>query len=407
MNVFEKDDSTGGLAGSFLVEGEYLEKFYHHWFTNDKDVTGLIKDMGCEKDIIFRPIKNGMYFANNFFRLSTPMDLLRFKALNFISRIRLGFVVIAVRFVRDWKKLESITAKDWLLKICGKQGYSVVWEPLLKGKFGRFSEEVSAVWFWNKLKLRGGSRDENGKEQLAYFRGGFARLADKMVEEIENGGGKVHLSSPVHEVNNEGLKTGNGEFHAADKTVITAALPIAAKMLQNHCEPAYLDRLNKVRYIGNICLTMELSQSLSDIYWLNVNDPDFPFVGVIEHTNFEPSSTYHGRHIVYLSKYLPTDEKLYALSESEFFDYALPFIQRMFPDFKREHVINYHVWKEEYSQPLVTLHYSKIIPGYQTPLENVVINTMAQIYPEDRGTNYAVREGKRIAEKMIKGEKLD
>src|SRR5690606_33239900 len=134
-----------------------------------------------------------------------------------------------------------------------------------------------------------------------------------------------------------------------------------------------------VQYIGNVCLTLELSRSLSDIYWLNVNDPDFPFVGVIEHTNFEPTESYKGRHIVYMSKYLPTDEKLYAMSETEFFEYALPFIQRMFPKFERSWVLNYHVWKEEYSQPLVTLNYSKIIPEHKTPLSNVVINTMAQI----------------------------
>ena len=69
--------------------------------------------------------------------------------------------------------------------ICGTKGYQVVWEPLLKGKFGRYAEDVSAVWFWNKLKLRGGSRGEKGKEFLAYYKGGFASLADSMLAEIE------------------------------------------------------------------------------------------------------------------------------------------------------------------------------------------------------------------------------
>ena len=404
VNIFEKDAEVGGLAGSFKVEGENLEKFYHHWFTNDLHIMDLIKELNCEDHIIIRPTRTGMYYSNNFFKLSSPLDLLKFKPLNLVNRIRLGFVVLAVRTVKDWMKLERITAKDWLTKICGKQGYTVVWEPLLKGKFGRYAESVSAVWFWNKLKLRGGSRGEKGKENLAYYKGGFASLADSMMKEIHNMGGMVHVNRAVVTVTNDEIKTADGEVFKADKTVLTIPLPLISNLLKEAVDTSYIDQLNKIQYIGNVCLTLELKQSLSEIYWLNVNDPGFPFVGVIEHTNFESKETYKGRHIVYLSKYLPTDETLYNMKEKEFFDYAMPYIKKMFPLFTEDWVLDYHVWKEAYSQPLVTLHYSQLIPGFNTPLPNVLINTMAQIYPEDRGTNYAVREGKLMAQKLIKGE---
>ena len=52
----------------------------------------------------------------------------------------------------------------------------------------------------------------------------------------------------------------------------------------------YVERLRRIRFLANVCIVLELDRSLSDTYWLNVNDPGFPFVGVIEHTNFEPSS---------------------------------------------------------------------------------------------------------------------
>jgi protoporphyrinogen oxidase len=404
VNIFEKDAEPGGLAGSFKVEGENLEKFYHHWFTNDQHIMDLIKDLKCEDHIVVRETRTGMYYANNFFKLSSPLDLLKFKPLNFINRIRLGFVVLAVRLVKDWKTLEGITAKDWLIKICGKQGYQVVWEPLLKGKFGRYAESVSAVWFWNKLKLRGGSRGEKGKEYLAYYKGGFASLAESMVSAIQDMGGTIHFSTGVKEITSEGkVVTDSDNDYKADKTILTVPLPACAILLKNATSEAYTDSLSKVQYIGNVCLTLELNRSLSEIYWLNVNDPGFPFVGIIEHTNFEPKESYKGRHIVYLSKYLPTDEDLYKMSETEFYEYAVPYIKKMFPAFEKDWVIDYHVWKEAYSQPLVTLHYSKIIPQFKTPVASVYINTMAQIYPEDRGTNYAVREGKLMAEKMIAG----
>jgi protoporphyrinogen oxidase len=405
VDIFEKDSEPGGLAGSFKVEGENLEKFYHHWFTNDLHIMELIKELDCEDHIVIRPTRTGMYYANNFFKLSSPLDLLKFNPLSFINRIRLGFVVLAVRLVNDWKKLENITAKDWLIKICGKQGYSVVWEPLLKGKFGRYSETVSAVWFWNKLKLRGGSRGEKGKENLAYYKGGFASLAESVANKILDFGGSINYNTEVISINEESeIKLANGNIFKADKTVLTTPLPITAKILDGSVKSDYIDRIRQIQYIGNICLTLELSQSLSEIYWLNVNDPGFPFVGIIEHTNFEPVESYKGRHIVYLSKYLPTDEKLYNMSEIEFYEYAIPYIQKMFPEFKKDWVLDFHVWKEPYSQPLVTKHYSKLIPSFNTPISGVYINTMAQIYPEDRGTNYAVREGKLMASRFLNDE---
>jgi protoporphyrinogen oxidase len=230
----------------------------------------LIKDLKSEDHIIVRPTRTGMYYANQFFRLSSPLDLLKFKPLNFINRIRLGFVVLAVRMVRNWKTLENITAKDWLIKICGKQGYEVVWEPLLKGKFGRYAETVSAVWFWNKLKLRGGSRGEKGKEFLAYYKGGFASLAESMVEAIQNNGGKVELNKAVVHIDAKATITFTDNSTAqADHTVITTPLPIAANLLRSACDGAYINQLEAIQYIGNVCLTLELNKSLSEIYWLS------------------------------------------------------------------------------------------------------------------------------------------
>ena len=49
---------------------------------------------------------------------------------------------------------------------------------------GDLAEEVAAVWFWNKLKLRGGSRGSGGGERLAYYRGGFAALADALALQL-------------------------------------------------------------------------------------------------------------------------------------------------------------------------------------------------------------------------------
>ena len=405
--VIEADAAVGGLAGSFAVGQTRLEKFYHHWFTNDVHVHALVKDIGREDQILYRATRTGSYYANSLFRLSRPMDLLRYTPLSLWGRIRLGLLVFQARLVRNWRTLEGKSASEWLIGQCGRQVYTKVWEPLMRGKFGPYADDISAVWFWNKLLLRGGSRSKSGEEMLAYYQGGFAALADAVVGEIIRLGGEVRLSTPatglvVRDGAIAGVQTPGGILEASD-VIATVPLPVFAELAAPHVSADYVNSLRRIKFLGNVCLTIESSHSLSDTYWINVADPTFPFVGLIEHTNFEPSQSYAGRHLIYLSKYLPTDSDLFRASPDEFLEFALPYIKRMFPKFDRTWVLGHHLYKAEFSQPVVEKHYSSLIPDWQTPIRGLLLNTMAQIYPEDRGTNYAIREGRRMAVRLVEG----
>ena len=397
VKILESSSEIGGLASTFKLEkGQELEKFYHHWFNNDIHILNLIKELNLEENIKVNFSKTGLYYANNFFKLSSPLDLLRFKPLNLIQRIRLGLLALRVKFISNWMLLEKKSAEDWLIELGGKRVFEIVWKPLLEGKFGSYSKEISAVWFWNKLKLRGGSRGEKGKEELLFYKGGFKELINSMAKEIKNKGGHIQLEYPVKKIEQIGNLWLLNEEIQTDKIIITTAIPIYKKLIEPWADKNYLRGLNKIKYIGNVCLILELSKSLSDTYWLNVNDSSFPFVGLIEHTNFEQKENYNGNHIVYLSKYIQTASTLYNLTKEEFFDYSIPFIQKMFPEFEENWVVNYHLWKAEYSQPIVTKEYSNIKPEMKTPYDGLFLCSMAQIYPEDRGTNYAVKYAKKL-----------
>ena len=123
----------------------------------------------------------------------------------------------------------------------------------------------------------------------------------------------------------------------------------------------------------------------------------FPFVGIIEHTNFDSPDNYLGSHIAYLSRYLATDDPVWSYSDDQYFQFAMKHLERMFPKLDRSWVIDYKVWRSEHAQPVTERDYSSYVPGRDTPYANAFISTMAQIYPEDRGTNYAIREGREIA----------
>ena len=378
----------------------YLEKFYHHWFITDEHIIQLVKELGTEGQLVHCQSCTGMYLDHRIYKLSAPTDVLKFTPLVLWDRVRLGLLVLRARWVKDWKKLESITAQDWLTELCGEKVYRTVWEPLLRGKFGRYASAVSAVWFWNKLVLRGGSRGRSGKEILLYYHGGYAALVEKIAHEITAAGGVIKTATSAEEIvaaagRIKGVRTAQGII-PAQTVIATPALPIIAELGKSCLTREYLEQLRKIEYLANVCLVLELSQSLSEVYWLNVNDPTFPYVGIIEHTNFQPVLNCGGRHVIYLSSYLPSTDKLYQMTEKEIFEFSLPHIKNMFPKFNRNWVLQYHVFKARYAQPVVACNYSQLIPRHETSIEGLYIASMAQIYPEDRGTNYAVREGRDV-----------
>lgn len=405
VSVLEAEAQVGGLASSFDFRGEKLERFYHHWFTNDLDLMHLIDELGLKEFVVINETKTGVYCSNKFFKLSSPWELLTFTPLPFIDRINLAILTFRARMLKNWKELEKITAREWLQEMGGEKLYRIIWEPLLKGKFGSYSDDISAVWIWNKIKLRGASRSKSGKELLFYIKGSFSAVAEALANKICGFGGSISLKEPVKKIRPVSGKweitTSKGIVYA-EHVAVTVAPLLIANMIEKWASNSYVNALKRIKYLANVCLVLELNQPLSDIYWLNVCDPTFPFVGVIEHTNFQTSEYYGGRHIVYLSKYLAHNDSIYMMDKDELLDYAYPFLKQMFPKLNRSWIIRHYLWKARWAQPVVEKNYGEIMLPLSPNKDGLYLCTMAQIYPEDRGTNYAIREGKYMASLIAK-----
>ncbi|WP_329485562.1 NAD(P)/FAD-dependent oxidoreductase [Kitasatospora sp. NBC_01246] len=406
VRVLEAEDEVGGLAASFDVGGRDLERFYHHWFSSDTDILRLCEELGIADAVEPHLTRTGLYYANSIFKLSKPIDVLRFTPLALGDRIRLGLLALRAGRVRNWRELEHRTAEEWLISLGGRRVYEVVWRPLLEGKFGAHASQVGATWMWTKLHLRGGSRTKSGSETLYYLRGGSKALLSALVDRLTALGVDLRTGVPVDALHADGrgltAVSAGGRLHPARQVLVTTAPEQTARLLatpgaDHPAVPALTRQLRQIRYLANVCLVLENNRRLSDTYWLNVNDPAFPYVGVIEHTNMDDPGRYGGRHVVYLSKYLPADAELYRMSDREVFEYSLPHLRRMFPGFDRSWVEGYHVWRAEYAQPVVTPGYTRTMPPLRTRVPGLYLAGMAQVFPEDRGTNYAVRGGRQAA----------
>ncbi|UCD38377.1 MAG: FAD-dependent oxidoreductase, partial [Fidelibacterota bacterium] len=265
IHIWEKEPFPGGLAGTFSTEDFTVEKFYHHMFRRDKALQGLIKELDLEDRLIWRPAATGAYYFRQPYRLSSPLDLLRFKPLPIQDRLRLGWMVLHARRVKDWRELDQVSAKDYILKVGGEKVYKVVWEPLFRGKFGPMAESIAAAWLWSKLVDRGGSRSRSGHEVLGYLRGGLGILFNEMIDRLREMGHKVHLDTPI--IRLEGterkirtLVTDNGSFEA-DLVISGVQVPQLVAMLPEQTS-AYAHSLERINFLGNVCLVLTLNQSL-------------------------------------------------------------------------------------------------------------------------------------------------
>ena len=408
--VFERAPFLGGQASTFPVGDGQLEKGYHHLFVSDVDIVELIHELGLGDKLAWLESKVGLFHGGKIWNFGTPMDLLRFKPLSLPQRIRVGLWTFILQKTRNWRKFEEVTARDWVNRHMGDRAYQVIWEPLLRGKFGEYYDQVSMTWLWGKIYLRVASRGKGlRKERLGYPMGSFGEVFDVLGQRVAQQGGDVHISAGVKRVVVEdGVATGlevelpdrEPELRGYDAIIATTPSYVFTRLVPPLTED-YQEKLVNVNYLSAVLVILVLDRPLSPVYWMNIADRSLPFVGVIEHTNLIDKSLYGGRHIVYLTNYPSRDSELYQKSAEELLEDFVPHLRKINPDFDPSWILEYFHHKVDGAQPIIGVNYSQRIPDHRTPFKNLYLANTTQIYPEDRGTNYSVRMGRRVARMVM------
>jgi protoporphyrinogen oxidase len=454
VTVFEKEKFLGGLSHGFKNPGWDwpLEAAYHHIFTNDSAIINLVHELNFADHLFFkRPVtatllplkitrnknsrsslpelnsykgdvknklKNKIDFEENrgwraaeqenfyserfnqktIYQLDSPLNLLQFNKLSMIDRLRTGAMLAFLKLNPFWKPLENITAEKFIQTLGGNPGWKILWEPLLYGKFGDFAPTVAASWFWARIKKRTPS--------LGYFTGGFQTFIDKLATDVENNGGKIQTEAQIDRI----IKTANDKFQIKladkspqfDKILLTTPSPVAAKLI-NFPKP-FVDRLLSIPHLWAQTLILETTEPiLKDVYWLNINDRNFPFLAAVAHTNFIDKKHYAGHHLTYFGNYFPANHPYLTMTKEELLNTFLPYIKSISPIFNYKFsILNSFLYIAPFAQPVHQLHYSTKAPPLETPIPNVYIANLDSIYPWDRGTNYAVDLGKKVSELIDK-----
>jgi protoporphyrinogen oxidase len=401
VTIYESANYVGGLASGFK-EPHWdwsVEKFYHHWFQSDHHMLGLIKELGWEDKVLFPRPLTVMYHKGKFYPFDSILRALLFPGLGFgLDKIRFGFVGLFLRSTNNWKALEKVTADSWMMKWAGKNVYEKMWKPLLVGKFGPYYQDVNMAWLWARIKAR--------TTRLGTFQGGFQNFANRFGDKLREMGVEIRLGAKVESVKREGAQLSirvDGESALFDKVLVTTSPNLMAK-LSPDLPQNYLKGLLELKSMGAVVMVLSLKHQVSKegYYWFNLpKEAGFPMLALVEHTNFVSKEHFGGDHIVYAGDYLEVGHEYFSMSDEQLLERFLPAFKKLNPAFDRDWVKMVWVFKTNYAQPVPLVNHSKNIPAIQTPIDGMYFASMSQVYPWDRGTNFAVEIGRRAARMML------
>lgn len=412
VSVFEAAPIAGGLASGFRDSSwEWpLERFYHHLFETDTAIRTLVDQIGFGDKLFFRNQITAQWMDGQSYAISgsypnlpglmgTALSVLNFKALPFHERLRMGLISAYLKYgVRDWRPLERVTASAWTKRWAGEQVSRVLFQPLLEGKFGPYVDEVNMAWLWARFKAR--------SFKLGYFVGGFQGFVDALLAYTQRQGVDVHLGAPVSTIEQlpgQGWRIApeGGAAIDVDALIVTGAPGLLSK-LAPQLPPSYLGQLKSLRSMGAVVLTIALKHKLLDqVYWLMPPKSEFPFLALVEHTNFIEPSHYGGDHLIYCGDYLEPSHAYFQMTPEQLLEQFLPSLKVINPQFDRSWVRAFWLHREPYAQPIVPVNHSRNIPPLATPLPGLFWASMSQVYPWDRGTNFAVELGQDVAKAVL------
>jgi protoporphyrinogen oxidase len=382
--VYEREPVAGGLAAGFQIGDAWLEKYYHHLFRSDTAMQRLIAELGLADRLRWPRPRTVTLWQGQIYQLDSPLTVLRFPPLSPVERVRMA-AVLAFLKLAPAAPLEGKHTAAWLRRWMGEAPYRIVWEPLLRNKFGDCKEEIALPWFWARIHDR--------STELGYLRGGFQAVYNRLVERIRALGGEVCLGVAVKSVQTtpDGrlcVTSERGE-RIFDRVVSTLPPRLTCRLVPELPDD-YRARYDWGRAYGAHCLILALDRPLTASYWMNINDPGFPFLALVEHTNYMPRGDYGGHHLIYLGNYRAMDDPLFRQTKEEVLADFLPHLARINPAFTPAWVTDSWMFAAPYAQPIVTTDYKDHIPPFETPISGLFEASMFQVYPHDRGQNYSI-----------------
>jgi len=398
VDLFEEQNELGGLAAAFDFSGTRIERYYHFICRGDRTLIETCGRLGIGHRLRWRSTRTGLFFAGEQRDFGTPLDLVRFAPLSWGEKMRFGRHILRARRMRDWQELQHVPARDWLIGGAGRRVYELVWDPLLRIKFGHYHDRLPAAWMWHRIhRVASSRRTAFHREELGYLEGGTQTLIDAFAGQARAAGARIHLGSRATAIRAEGgrcrgleVRTAgpatNGpagaRFLACDYVVSAVPLPVYRELIPRD-DPEVLRGLDGIPFLGVVCMILRLRRSVSPYFWLNVNDERIAFNGVIEYTNLNrPAGA--GETILYIPFYLTSDSPRFTRKDEELLEEYAAALAILDPGFTRDCIADHRVFRSRYAQPAFQVGANQQVPPQETPWDGCYLVESTQLYPADR-----------------------
>lgn len=384
VTIFESAEKAGGLTRAWRMDDVVWDRFYHVILMSDLNTRKILKEIGLEHEINWVETKTGFYSNGKLYSMSNIIEFFKFPPINLVDKFRLGFTIFFASRIKDWKFMENILVEKWLTKWSGKNVFNKIWLPLLKAKLGDNYKNTSASFIWSTIqRMYAARRSGLKKEMFGYVNGGYENVNTRFVEYLEKAGVEFRYNSMVDSVtkNNSGtidITLNDNSTSTWSKVISTLPSGISVKIAPE----LSVDEKSKhqaIKYLGVICATILMKKQLSKFYVTNITDSGFPFTGVIEMTALINPKEIKGHHLIYLPKYVNSDDPMLNIPDDELSQSFLNDFLRMYPSVAKEDITFCGVSKARNVFSLPNINYSGNLPGIKTSIDNYFIVNSAQI----------------------------
>ncbi|HWH64342.1 MAG TPA: NAD(P)/FAD-dependent oxidoreductase [Ginsengibacter sp.] len=405
VTIYEAADRPGGLTSSWQMNGVVWDRFYHVILMSDLSTRKILQEIGLENDLKWVETKTGFYSGGKLYSMSNLVEFFKFPPINFIDKFRLGATIFGASKIKNWQKLENIPVADWLTKWSGKRVFEKIWLPLLKAKLGDNYKSTSAAFIWATIQRMYAARKSGlKKEMFGYVTGGYEKINTTFANYLMNSGVTIQCNEKVKSIKkNSGKKievtTQNG-LQTFDCVISTLAPQVSAS-LADELSDSEKQKHKNVKYLGVICPSVLLKKPISPYYVTNITDTWPPFTGIIEMTALIDKKEINNTNLIYLPKYVESDDALFNKDDAEIRKIFLGALFQMYPGLSEDDVLFWGVSKARVVFALPTLAYSKNVPGISTSVENFYIINSSQIINGTLNVNETIQVAENKLEEIL------
>ena len=410
VTLIEAAPSLGGLAGVWNIGDVEFDKHYHVTLLSDSRLRNLVSEIGLEDKMRWIETKTGFYTNDKLYSMSNTKEFLQFPPLTLIEKLRLGGTIFYASKIRNWKRLEKLPVATWLRRWSGNGTFKKIWEPLLKAKLGESYKVTSAAFIWAHIsRMYKARRTGLKKEMFGYVQGGYRTVINRLIEVLDEQGVTVKTGSPIQSIR----KQDDGQFEIKyagqdraehfDKVIMTTPNSILSRVCGDLSDDEK-QRFDSVDYLGIVCASVLLKKGLSPYYVTNITDDWVPMTAVIEMTTIVDPEELGGKSLVYLPKYVPADHELFDKSDEEIEESFLSALDRMYPDFSREDVIDFKLSRVRSVMAIPKLKYSEVLPPMKSTVDGLYIVNSSYILKGNLNVNETILIAERAMETVLKDE---